>query len=197
MKILRIDASARRADAISRSLMDRLVTGLGQQHDVTTRDLSEQIAQIDALWIAANNAAEDQRTASDRAALALSDALVTELEEADLIIIGMPVYNFGVPASLKAWIDQICRARRTFEYTSAGPRGLLTDKKAIVCYISGGTEMGSQVDFASGYIRHILAFIGIVDVRFIDAGRLMFDDDALQRAASDVDAVASLTGRAA
>lgn len=189
--ILRIDASARIEGATSRALIDRLIAGLGPGQAVLRRDLADPIPQIDAAWIAANGTPEAERTDAQRRALALSDRLVAELDAAALIVIGLPVYNFGVPAALKAWIDQVCRARRTFRYTPDGPEGLLTGKRAIVIYVAGGTRMGSDIDFASGYLRHVLGFIGITDVTFVDAGRHMADAEALDRAAARVDRLAA------
>jgi len=189
--ILRIDSSAKLEGSHSRGLADRLLAGLGETQAVIYRDLAEPIPQIDAEWIAANTTPEDERTDADRQTLALSDALVGELEAADLIVIGLPVYNFGVPASLKAWIDQVCRARRTFRYTPDGPVGLLEGKRAIVVYAAGGTAMGSDIDFASGYLRHVLGFIGIKDVTFVNAGRHMVDADAIPRAEAEIDRLAA------
>lgn len=187
MNILRIDSSAKLEGSHSRGLIDRLLQDLDTDGRVASRDLVDPIPQIDAAWIAANTTPEEERTDAHRQTLALSDALVDELEAADLIVIGLPVYNFGVPASLKAWIDQVCRARRTFRYSPDGPVGLLEGKRAIVVYAAGGTAMGSDIDFASGYLRHVLGFIGIKDVSFVDAGRHMADAEALPRAEVEID----------
>ena len=86
------------------------------------------------------------------------------------LVIGVPIYNFGIPAKLKAWVDMIARARKTFRYTSSGPEGLLKGKKAFVIVPSGGVPVGSPVDFATPYLRHALEFVGITDVEFIGAG---------------------------
>jgi len=195
MNILRIDSSATVEGSYSRDLIDRLLDNLGPDGQVVRRDLTDPIPQIDAAWIAANTRPEAERSDAHRQTLALSDRLVDELEAADLIVIGLPVYNFAVPAALKAWVDQVCRARRTFRYTPEGPQGLLTGKRAIVVYAAGGTAMGSPIDFASGYLRHVLGFIGIDDVTFVDAGRHMADEDVLPRAGAAVDHLArQLTG---
>ena len=191
MNILRIDSSAKIEGSHSRDLIDGLLRNLEQEARVVRRDLVDAIPQIDAAWIAANTTPDDERTDSHRQTLALSDALVGELESADLIVIGLPVYNFGVPAALKAWIDQVCRARRTFRYSPDGPVGLLEGKRAIVVYAAGGTAMGSDIDFASGYLRHVLGFIGVKDVTFVDAGRHMADADAISRAEAEIDRLAA------
>jgi hypothetical protein len=110
---------------------------------------------------------------------------VAELKAADTLVIGLPIYNFGVPAALKAWVDQVARAGVTFKYSEYGPKGLLEGKRAIVAVASGGTEAGSDIDFATGYIRHVLGFIGITDVEFVTADRLMLDADGTMAKASN------------
>lgn len=192
MNILRIDSSAQTETAQSRRLADRFIEGLqknGHAPVVTTRDLDIPLPQIDRAWVTANSTPNEERTNADHAALALSDTLIGEIEAADTLIIGVPVYNFAVPASLKLWIDLVCRARKTFAYSEDGPKGLMTGKKAIVFFASGGTPFGSDIDFASGYIRHILGFIGITDVVFVAADRHFMDDTALSRADAKVDAL--------
>lgn len=176
--ILRIDSSARLAGSVSRDLSTQVIARMGDI-EVTRRDLGiAPVPQIDEDWVTANFTPAADRTGAQKATLALSDELVAELQAADTVVIGLPIYNFGVPASLKAWIDQVARAGVTFRYTEEGPQGLLEGKRAIVVVASGGTEAGSQIDFATGYIRHILAFIGITDVDFVTADRLMLDSDA-------------------
>jgi FMN-dependent NADH-azoreductase len=190
--ILRIDASARRTGSVSRDLTDKIVARIGADH-VTTRDLAlTPVPQIDEEWIGANFTPAADRTPEQAEALALSDALVAELQDADTIVIGLPVYNFGTPAALKAWIDNIARAGVTFRYTEAGPEGLLRGKSAIVAMASGGTEAGSDIDFATGYIRHILGFVGITDVTFVTADRLMIDAEATLKSADEQVAALSL-----
>ena len=93
-------------------------------------------------------------------------------------MISTPIYNFGIPASLKAWIDQIARAGLTFNYTPNGPVGLMEGKRAVIAIASGGTQVGSDIDWASSYLRHIMGFIGITDVEFVAADQLMVDADA-------------------
>jgi FMN-dependent NADH-azoreductase len=96
--------------------------------------------------------------------LALSDTLIEELEAADTIVIGMPIYNFGMPAALKAWIDLMARPKVTFAYTESGPVGLLNDKRAIVAVASGGVPVDSPADFATPHLRQVLRFVGIDDI---------------------------------
>ena len=192
MQILRIDSSAQTEISQSRRLSDRIVDGLralGKSSDVTVRDLNERLPQLDRAWIEANTTPIDNRTDDQRKTLALSDTLIAEIEAADTLIIGVALYNFSIPASLKLWIDLVCRARKTFTYSEDGPKGLMAGKKAIVFFVSGGTAFGSDIDFASGYIRHILGFIGITDVTFIAADKRFKDDQALTRADQAVDAL--------
>lgn len=189
--ILRIDASARHAGSTTRQLADKLVARPVEQGygaSVTVRDLAQTPpALLTENWVGTNFTDDDARSADQKAALAASDELIGELEAADTIVIGVPLYNFAVPASLKAWIDLIARARRTFRYTEAGPEGLLKGKKAYLVVATGGVPVGSDYDFATGYLRHVLGFVGITDVTVIDAGQQMIDGDAVTRATAAID----------
>ncbi len=188
--LLRIDSSARRSGSVSRDLLDRIVARFGDGTQVIARDLADGIPQITEAWVNANFTQADARSAEQAAELALSDTLVAELKAADTILIGLPIYNFGVPAALKAWVDQVARAGLTFRYTESGPKGLLTGKRAVIAVASGGTEAGSEIDFATGYMRHVLGFIGITDVVFVAADRLMLDaETAMQSAGAQVAAL--------
>ena len=192
MKILRIDSSAQTETSQSRRLSNRIIDGLhalGKSPDVTVRDLNKRLPQLDRAWIEANTTLIDDRTDCQRKTLALSDTLIAEIEAADTLIIGVALYNFSIPASLKLWIDLVCRTRKTFFYSEGKPKGLMTGRRAIVCFASGGTPFGSDIDFASGYVRHILGFIGITDVTFIAADKRFKDDQTLTRADAAVDAL--------
>lgn len=182
--ILRIDASARRDGSVSRDLADRIIARFPDA-TVTRRDLAGGLPLIDETWVGANFTPEADRTDEQRATLALSDRLIAEVQAADTLVIGLPIYNFGVPATLKAWVDQIARAGVTFRYTENGPEGLLTGKRAIVAVASGGTETGSEIDFATGYLRHVLGFVGITEVAFVAADRLSLNPEATLRGAHD------------
>lgn len=175
--VLRIDASARHNGSETRALTQRIIDRLAPQ-SLIQRDLAAAIPSLDADWLAASWTPEDQRSDAQRETLVLSDSLIAELQAADTLVIGTPIYNFGIPAPLKAWIDQIARAGVTFRYTEAGPEGFMTGKRAIIAIASGGTQVGSDIDFASGYLRHILGFLGITDVQFIAADLLMIDAEA-------------------
>jgi FMN-dependent NADH-azoreductase len=175
--VLRIDASARHSGSESRALTQRIIDRLAPEA-VINRDLAVAMPAIDADWLAANWTPADERTDAQRQTLVLSDTLIEEIKSADTIVIGAPIYNFGIPATLKTWIDLIARAGITFKYSETGPQGLLTGKRAIVAITSGGTQVGSEIDFASGYLRHVLGFVGITDVQFVAADQLMVDAEA-------------------
>lgn len=191
--ILRIDASARTSGSTTRQLTDQLVARFVEQGygaAVTIRDLAATPPPLlTENWVGANFTDETERSDDQKAALASSDELIAELEAADTIVIGVPVYNFTIPAALKAWVDLIARARRTFRYTEAGPEGLLKGKKAYLVVASGGVPVGSEYDFATGYLRHVLGFVGITDVTVIAADQQMMDGEAVARATSAIEAL--------
>ncbi|GAB4288320.1 MAG: NAD(P)H-dependent oxidoreductase [Methylophaga sp.] len=172
--ILNINSSSRIEDSITRAISSQLVDQLQQQKglDVINRDLVKGIEFIDEQWVDANFTDPDLRTDEQKAVLALSDSLIDELKQASHIVIAAPVYNFSVPAVLKAWIDQVARARVTFRYTENGPEGLLKGKKAYLVMASGGVALGSEVDYASTYLRHVMGFLGINDITLVNANEL-------------------------
>ena len=193
-KILRIDASQRRAGSASRALTDALIEKLtkGAPAEIDRLDLAETaIPPVTEDWIAARMVAPEEQTAEQRAVLAASDALIARLQAADILVIGSPVYNFGVPAALKAWIDMIARPRVTFRYTENGPEGLIKGKKAYLAMASGGTEMGSASDYASPYLRHALGFVGIDDVTLVAAPKPIEGPEALEEALATIGALAA------
>lgn len=192
--ILRIDASARTAGSFSRDLTDRVVDRLASTESVVTvRDIGANPPRIISEdWVNANFTPDEDRSDAQREILAESDALIAELQAAHTLVIGLPMYNFGVPAAFKAWIDQVARARKTFQYTANGPEGLLHGKRAYVLVTSGGTPTGSDIDFVTSYARHVLGFLGIKDVTIISADRLMANESvSLTEARAEIDAVAA------
>lgn len=200
-RVLEINASARHDASASRQLTRDLVAALDDRYgnvETTRRDLASGVPLIDERWVEANFTPEDARTASQREALAVSDALVAELSAADVVVIGTPVYNFSIPAALKAWIDLIARARLTFRYTENGPEGLLNVKKAYIVVATGGVPVGSAADFATPYLRHVLAFVGITDVEIIGAERLNSQpEEAMDAARARIAELVHLSPRAA
>ncbi len=193
LRVLRVDASARVEGSITRQLADLLISGLQARVadvTVTRRDVAQGLPFVDAAWVNANFIDPASRSEAHRESLSGSDALVAEVMDADVWVIGVPIYNFGVPASLKAWIDQIARARLTFHYTDQGPQGLLTGKKVYILTATGGTEVGSEIDFATPWLKFVLGFLGITDVEVIAADRGMMRGDAARaHAASRIDQV--------
>ena len=186
MKLLRIDASARLNDSITRQLADELIGHLRERHaelEMTQRELSNGLPLLDETWVGANFTPAEQRSAEQNQALNLSHVLIEELKAADAMVLAVPIYNFGVPAVMKAWIDLITRAKVTFRYTEQGAEGLLRDRPVYLVMASGGTPVDSDMDFAARYLRFILNFIGIRDIRMIAADQMNVDpDNALQRA---------------
>ena len=175
MAILRIDSSANTETSVTRGLTDKIIEKLGET-DITVRDLATTaLPQITNTWQQANFTPSQERSDEQKEALKQSDELIAELRAADTIVIGAPVYNFSVPASLKAWIDLVARAGETFRYTENGPEGLLTGKRAIVAMASGGTPIGSDMDYNTSYLKFILGFMGITDVSFVAADALAQD----------------------
>lgn len=167
--VLHIDSSATITGSVTRKATAQIVADLHAQ-SITQRDLAATtLPHVTEHWVKARLIAANDASTADKDALALSDALIAEIEAADTIVIGLPVYNFSVPAALKAWIDLVARPQKTFHYTADGPVGLLKGKKVIVAYASGGVPMGAPMDFATPYMRHFLGFIGLTDVTFVAA----------------------------
>ena len=195
MHILNVQSSARHDASVTRQLSDRLIERLRAVHGdatVTEREANTGLPVVSSAWTEGAYMPADQRDESHREALRVSDELVAEVKAADVLVIGAPIYNFTVPAALKLWIDQVCRAGETFSYTENGPVGLLEGKKAYVVAASGGTTLGSPVDFHSAYMRHIMGFIGITDVEFIAAdGQMMRGEAAVEAANDDIAKVAA------
>ena len=189
--ILRVDSSMRTEGSVSRNLADKLVERLSDgSTQVTERDLANGIELINENWIGSNFTDPADRSDEQKTSLATSDELVNELREADTVVITAPVYNFHVPAALKAWIDMVARARETFRYTEEGPVGLLTGKKVYVVMTSGRTVLGAENDFVSGWLKYILAFMGMTDVTFIDSSGLMLDETKAEKAEAEIADVA-------
>ena len=181
LNVLRIESSIKPQGAVSTKLMDEIIEKLGDT-TVTTRNVSTTPA-IDANWLGAVFAPSDARDDAQQEIAAYSDSLINEIQTNDVLVIGVPVYNFNIPARLKNWIDQIARAGVTFQYTETGPQGLIHGKRAILAFSSDGTAAGSDIDFAERYMRHILGFIGITDVTSVTAQQIAFDPDAAWDAA--------------
>jgi FMN-dependent NADH-azoreductase len=176
--LLHIDSSPRTEASISRHLSSEFAAswtsanpgGRTIVRDLTTTDLQP----ISSEWIAACHMSPSSRTASQSEILGLSDTLIAELKSADDYIIGVPMHNFGVPSSLKLWIDQIVRAGETFSYVDGAPAGLLKNKRATFIIASGGLYNAgiamASFDFVKPYLRRVFGFVGVTDTRFVAAG---------------------------
>ncbi len=185
--ILRIDASARKTGSVTRNLADETMDRLAELTavNIVQRDVAAGVPFVDEDWVTANFTPAETRTAAHTAKLAFSDSLVAELAAADTVVISTPIYNFGVPATLKAWVDMIARVGVTFRYTENGPVGLLEGKRAIILVASGGTPVGSPIDFATPYLKQALAFVGITDVTIIASDAMSRDADEKLKDASN------------
>ncbi len=179
MTILQIDSSGRTTGSLSRQVGQMVTHRLLQENPnliINYRDVAQGLPLIDEKWISANFTPFDQRDDQAKDVLGFSDKLVSELQQAKYIVIASPTYNFNIPAYLKAWVDLIARAKLTFEYTENGPVGLLKDKKAYLVIASGGVPIGSDADFVSQYLKHIMSFVGITDVKIIDATKIDLEE---------------------
>ncbi|MEC7368769.1 MAG: NAD(P)H-dependent oxidoreductase [Pseudomonadota bacterium] len=169
MGILYINSSARTKPSNSRAIGDYLVDRLGDS--AVRRDLGREplppISGDDLIGVHGSQAANRESLEQQ---LALSEQLIEELRQSNTLVISTAMYNFGIPVVLKQWIDSICRAGISFQYTEQGPVGLLGVKRAYIITASGGTPIGSEMDFASPYLEHICRFIGIEEIFHIDAG---------------------------
>ncbi len=192
-RVLRIDSSARYAGSVSRELTgrltDRLATGPGGGGLV--RDPGPGVPVVDEVTVGAYFTPPDQRDPAQEAALSTSDELVAEVVAADVLVLGVPMYNFTVPAVLKAYFDLVARVGLTFRYSEQGPVGLLEGKSAYVVVTTGGTEVGSAVDFTTGYVRQFLGFLGITDVHVVVADRLQVDESRVEAARQRIDELAA------
>ncbi len=176
MKLLRVDSSARR-NSVSRQLTARFAEAWQQEHPdgtVVERDLAATpLPHITDEWVQAIHTSPESLSPEQKQVLQLSDALVEELVQADTIVIGAPMYNFAIPAPLKAWIDQVVRVGKTVLFAASGPQGLLKSKKVYVVTSRGGAfrpgTPAERFDHQEPYLRHILAFIGLTDVTFVHA----------------------------
>ena len=185
-RILQINSSARAEGSQSSRLANRIVERLRDDQPgatVVLRDLSRTpLAGLDEAALQALFTPEAQRTPEQSARVAQDDALIAELQAADVVVLGVPMYNFGVPAQLKHWIDAISRAKVTFEYTAAGPQGLLMGKKVYVALTRGGQYRNTPADSQVPYLKTVLGFLGMTDVQFVYAEGLAMGPDA-ERAA--------------
>lgn len=172
--LLQINTSISNGSGQSSQLARQFVAALQKRQPgikVVVRDVAaaEPVPHLDAERFGAFITKPQERTVAQDAVVAYSDTLINELQQADVIVLGLPMYNFGVPSQLKAYFDHIARAGVTFKYTEGGPVGLLTGKRAYVFAARGGVYAGTPLDTQTGYVRDFLRFIGISDVSFVYA----------------------------
>lgn len=189
MNILQINSSARVQGSHSTNIANQVSARLLEQHPdaaFSMRDLAvTPQPALDEAALQALFTPLDQRTPEQAARVAIDDALIAEVQAADVVVIGAPMYNFGISSQLKNWIDAISRAQVTFRYTANGPEGMLTGKKVIVVLTRGGLYRNTPNDTQMPYLKNFLGFLGMSDVEFIYAEGLAMGPDAEQRALSD------------
>lgn len=194
-KILQIKSSIFSAGGQSGQLTDTFVKNLvakNSNSEVIVRDFAKDgVPHLDEARFMSFMTKPEERSAEQKAVVAYSDALIKELKEADVIVLGLPMYNLGVPSNLKAYFDHIARAGETFKYTETGPAGLVTGKKAYVVATRGGNYQGTPYDTQTDYIKVFLGFIGITDVEFVYAEGLNMGEEpkatALESARSQLE----------
>jgi FMN-dependent NADH-azoreductase len=182
--LLQINTSLFSAGGQSSRLADEFVAARREQHpdaEVVVRDLArDPVPHITAERFQSFLAKPGERSPEQQAVVDYSDHLIGELKRADVIVLGLPMYNFGVPSTLKAYFDHIARAGVTFKYTEKGPVGLLTGKKAYVFAARGGLYAGTPADTETQYVRDFLRFLGISDVQFVYAEGLAISEASKQ-----------------
>jgi FMN-dependent NADH-azoreductase len=193
LNILKIDASASGEASVTRKLTQAIVKHAQNQSQgaqLVERDLSDNTTPLlTGEMIGSYFTRPEERNAEQENVLETSNLYVSELSKADVIVIGAPMYNFSVPAVLKAYIDQVARVGVTFKYGPEGPVGLLENKKAIVAVSTGGTPTGSPYDFVTPYLKTFLGFIGITDVSFIAIDERSDADELFHKAETDIQAL--------
>jgi FMN-dependent NADH-azoreductase len=186
MNILQVNSSARvdgsHSTRLANTLVERLRAGRSD-NTLTVRDLARTPQPaLDEAALGALFTPAEQRTPEQAARVALDDALIAEIQAADVVVLGVPMYNFGVSTQLKNWIDAIARAKVTFAYTEKGPVGLLTNKKVYVVLTRGGLYRNTPADTQVPYLKTLFNFLGMTDVQFVYAEGLAMGPEAEQQA---------------
>ena len=179
MKIYQIDSSARKEGSTSRALAKKVLEKIKKPGDeIIYRDLNDEMVFVTGLTESGMNIDQKDQNENHKKMFKLSDQLVKELKESDIIIISAPIYNYGPPATLKAWSDLAARVGETFRFKSNGRReGLLKNKKAYLVITSGGTKLNSSEDFLTPWLKFILNFFGIEKIQVISADQMALDYD--------------------
>ena len=177
MKIYQIDSSARKDGSTSRALAKKLLDRIKKPEDeIIYRDLDDEMVFVSGLTESGMKIEEKDRNEHHKKMFELSDKLVSELKESDIIIISAPIYNYGPPATLKAWADLAARVGETFRFKPDGRRvGLLSNKRAFLVITSGGTKLNSNEDFLTPWLKFILNFFGIEKVDVVSADQMALD----------------------
>ena len=189
MKIYQIDCSARKKGSASRELAKKLLEKIKKSEDeVIYRDLDDEMLFVAGLTESGMSIPEDERTEQHKKMFELSDKLVKELKDSDIIIISTPIYNFGPPATLKAWSDLAARVKSTFKYSPDGKQiGLLENKKVYLIITSGGTKVESKDDYLTPWLKHVLNFFGIKNIQTISADQMSIDyDGSIKKAEEEI-----------
>jgi len=181
--LLQINASLNKGNGQSSQLANQFVAAFHQRRPeakIVVRDVAaaEPVPHLNAERFGAFISKPEERNTAQRAVVAYSDILINELKEADVIVLGLPMYNFGVPSQLKAYFDHIARVGVTFKYTEKGPVGLLTGKKVYVFAARGGLYAGTPMDTQTSYVRDFLRFLGMADVEFVYAEGLAISPES-------------------
>ena len=179
MKVWHIDSSGRDEQSHSKRITQQFVDSLANKTNIesTALNVGAGLPLLTNAMIESYFTPADQRTSEQVSAITASNDIVNSAKESDVWVIGVPIYNFSMPAAFKAFIDLLFRVRETFAYGETGPVGLLENKKVYVVITSGGTEIGSEVDFLTPWLTHCLGFIGIKDVSFIHADKYSPEKD--------------------
>ena len=187
MKIYQIDSSARKEGSSSRALAKKLLDKIKKPNDeIIYRDLDDEMVFVSGLTESGMKIDKKDQTEHHKKMFELSDKLVKELKESDVIIISAPIYNYGPPATLKAWSDLAARVGETFKFRSDGRReGLLKNKRAYLVITSGGTKLNSKEDFLTPWLKFILKFFGIEKIDIICADQMALDYDKSIRDAEE------------
>ena len=194
MKIYQIDSSARKEGSTSRALAKKLLDKIKKPEDeIIYRDLDDEMVFVSGLTESGMKIEKKDQTEHHKKMFELSDTLVKELKESDIIIISAPIYNYGPPATLKAWSDLAARVGETFRFRPDGRReGLLKDKKAYLVITSGGTKLNSKEDFLTPWLKFILNFFGIEKVDTICADQMALDyEKSIKDAEKQIDQLES------
>lgn len=187
-RVLVIESSARQEGSVSRQLTQEFLARWKAAHpaeEIVVRDLaSKPVPHLDIDLLGGWMKPAEQQSAAEKAALARSNELTEELLAADVLVLAAPMYNFGIPSTLKAWLDHVLRAGVTFKYTETGPQGLLDGKRAFVLTARGGIYAGTGLDHQEPYLRQALGFIGIRDVQFINAEGMNLGGEQMEKGLS-------------